>query len=119
MKGKLLRAAALILMGLAAQTLSAADLSGKWIFSFHTPDGVIDGTLVLTQDGEKLTAKFDASNLEGAASDEEFTLKGDYFAPTAGYSSTLTIKGKPDGEGLSGDASWDVHDLTFTARRAE
>lgn len=119
MKRKLLRIAALVLMGVAVQTLSAAELSGKWIFSFHTPDGIVDGTLELTQDGEKLTAKFDASNLEGAATDEEFTLKGDYFAPTAGYSSTLTIKGKPDGEGLSGAATWDVHDLTFTAKRAD
>lgn len=119
MKNRRLRVVTLILIGLAAQTLSAADLSGKWIFSFHTPDGVVDGTLELTQDGEKLTAKFDASNLEGAATDEEFTLKGDYFAPTAGYSSMLSIKGKPDGEGLSGAATWDVHDLTFTAKRAE
>ena len=114
----MLSAVLLIALG-AAQPLSAADLSGKWIFSFTTPDGVVDGTLELAQDGEKLTAKFDASNLEGSATDEEFTLKGDYFAQTAGYSSTLTIKGKPDGEGLSGDATWDVHDLTFKAKRAD
>jgi hypothetical protein len=111
--------ATLVLMGLAVQTLSAADLSGKWIFSFHTPDGIVDGLLELTQDGEKLTAKFDSSNLEGAASDEEFTLKGEYFAQAAGYASTLSIKGKPDGEGLSGAATWDVHDLSFTAKRTE
>jgi hypothetical protein len=119
MKSKPLRAATLVLIGLAVQTLSAADLSGKWIFSFHTPDGIVDGMLELTQDGEKLTAKFDSSNLEGAASDEEFTLKGEYFAQAAGYASTLSIKGKPDGEGLSGAATWDVHDLSFTAKRAE
>jgi len=124
MKGRLIRAATLLSAALllalsAAQPLRAADLSGKWIFSFYTPDGVVDGTLVLAQDGEKLTAKFDASNLEGSATEEEFTLKGDYFAQTAGYSSTLTIKGKPDGEGLSGDATWDVHDLTFQAKRAD
>lgn len=119
MKVRLMRAAVLVLMSLAAQTLSAADLSGKWIFSFHTPEGVVDGTLVLSQDGQKLTAKFDASDLEGAATDEEFTLKGAYFAEAAGYSSTLSIKGKPDGEGLSGSATWDVHDLAFTAKRVE
>jgi len=111
--------AALVMALSAAQPLRAADLSGKWIFSFQTPDGVVDGTLELAQDGEKLTAKFDASNLEGSATDDAFTLTGDYFAPTAGYSSLLAIKGKPDGEGLSGAASWDVHDLTFTAKRAE
>ncbi len=119
MKGNLLRIATLIVMGAAVQTLSAADLSGKWIFSFRTPDGVIDGTLELAQDGEKLTAKFDASSLEGAATDAEFTLKGEYFAASAGYASMLTIKGKPEGEGLAGAATWDVHDLTFTAKRAE
>jgi hypothetical protein len=111
--------AALVMALSAAQPLRAADLSGKWIFSFQTPDGIVDGTLELAQDGEKLTAKFDASNLEGSATDEEFTLKGDYFAATAGYSSTLAIKGKPDGDGLSGQATWDVHDLTFTAKRAD
>jgi hypothetical protein len=119
MKRRLLSIAALLLAGLAGQTLSAADLSGKWVFSFHTPDGVVDGVLELTQDGEKLSAKFDMSQLEGAATDEEFTLKGDYFAASAGYSSTLSIKGKPEGEGLAGDATWDVHDLRFTAKRAQ
>jgi hypothetical protein len=124
MKVRTIRAAAILSAALlmvlsSAQPLRAADLSGKWIFSFYTPDGVIDGTLELAQDGEKLTAKFDESSLEGSATDEEFTLKGDYFAPTAGYSSTLTIKGKADGEGLAGDAAWDVHDLTFKAKRAD
>lgn len=107
MKEKLLHFAALLWIGLAAQTLSAADLSGKWIFSFRTPDGTVDRKLELAQDGQKLTAKFDASDLEG-----------DYFARTAGYSSALAIKGKLDGEGLAGDATWDVYDLTFTAKRA-
>ncbi len=119
MKQKCLRVATLVLMGLAVQTLSAADLSGKWIFSFHTPDGVVDGTLELAQVGDKLSAKFDESQLEGAATDQEFTLKGDYFAPTAGYSSALAIKGKSDGESLAGEATWDVYDLTFTAKRAD
>ena len=61
MKRTLLSIATLLLMGLAVQTLSAADLSGKWIFSFRTPDGIVDGTLELVQDGEKLSAKFDES----------------------------------------------------------
>ena len=119
MKNKFLRVVMLVLMGLATQALSAADLSGKWIFSFDTPDGAVDRTLELTQDGEKLTAKFDTSSLQGAATGEEFTLKGDYFAESAGYSSMLSIKGKTAGEGLSGAASWDGHDLTFTAKREE
>jgi hypothetical protein len=46
-------------------------------------------------------------------------LKGEYFAPTAGYSGALSISGKPDGEGLSGDAIWDVYDLPFKAKRAD
>ncbi|MDA0207043.1 MAG: hypothetical protein O3A53_05190 [Acidobacteria bacterium] len=124
MKFRLIRAAALLSAALvmalsAAQPLLAADLSGKWIFSFSTPEGVVDGTLVLAQDGEKLTAKFDESNLEGSATDERFTLEGDYFAPNAGYSAALTISGKPDGEGLSGEATWDVYDLPFEAKRAD
>jgi hypothetical protein len=75
MKGRLIRAAAILLAVFVialsvAQPLCAADISGKWIFSFSTPDGVVDGTLELAQDGEKLTAKFDASDLEGSAADE-------------------------------------------------
>ena len=124
MQHRLIRVAAILSAALvmalsAAQPLHAADLSGKWIFSFYTSDGVIDGTLVLAQEGEKLKAKFDASDLEGSATDEEFTLKGDYFAPSAGYSGALAISGKPDAEGLSGDATWDVYELTFKAKRAD
>lgn len=119
MKRKLVSIAAVLVMGLAVQTLSAADLSGKWMFSFRTPDGIVDGVIEIAQDGDKLSAKFDESALEGTATDQEFTLKGDYFAPAAGYSSALAIKGKPDGEGLAGDATWDVYDLPFTAKRAD
>jgi hypothetical protein len=118
MGGQLLRSATLFAV-LAVQTLGAADLSGKWVFSFNTPEGIIDGTLELTQVGEKLSAKFDESKLEGSATESQFTLKGDYFAPTAGYTSGLSIKGKPEGEGLSGSAIWDVYDLTFTAKRVD
>lgn len=108
----------LAVAALAAQPLHAADLSGKWIFSFLTPDGVVDGTLELTQDGETLTAKFDEAKLEGTATAAEFTLAGDYFAPSMGYEAALAIRGKQDGEKLLGDAIWDVHELTFTAVRA-
>ena len=62
---------------------------------------------------------FDKSQLEGAATDEGFTLKVDHFVPAAGYSSEMAISGKPDGEGLTGEASWDAYgyDVYGEARR--
>ena len=119
MKGGLLTIAAFLLVGLAGQTLSAADLSGKWVFSFRTPDGNRDVILELKQDGDRLSATFDKFELERAATGEGFTLKGDHFVPAAGYPSQMAISGKPDGEGLAGEASWDEYVMTFTAKRAE
>jgi hypothetical protein len=118
-RGAAVMSAALLLLALAVRPLRAADLSGKWIYSFSTEDGVVDGILERVQAGEQLTALFEASLLKGGATEDQFTLRGESFAPSAGYSGPLTITGSPHGDGLSGYAMWDIYALTFTAKRAE
>jgi len=114
-----IRTALLLVATFSAQALSAADFSGKWVFEFDTPDGIVNAPIELVQNGESLSATIADQSLKGRAHEDGFELTGDFFYADAGYSAPLRITGKPQGEGLAGDASWDANPLTFTAKRAD
>jgi hypothetical protein len=114
-----MRTAALAALIVSAQAVSAADFSGKWIFDFNTPDGVVSAPVELTQEGESLTATITNQKLAGHVREDSFDLAGDYFHADSGYTAPLKIEGKMQGEGLAGNASWDANQLTFTAKRAQ
>ncbi len=107
------------LMALLAMPLAAADLTGSWKFTWYTPEGAIEATMEFTQEGDKLTAKFDEDTLSGSARDGHFRLKGDYYAPTAGYTAVLEFSGTEQDGKLTGNGVWDAYDLSFEAVRAD
>jgi hypothetical protein len=104
---------------LAAQTAAAADLNGNWRFVFSNFEGDFPRTISLEVDGEKVTGKHDEEVFTGTFKDGQLELSGKHYAGEAGYSSTLTISGKFEGEELKGDGRWDTYSLTFVAERVE
>ncbi len=106
-------------MALLAMPLAAGDLTGSWQFTWYTPDGPLEATMQFTQDGRKLTAKFDEDTLSGSIYEEHFRLKGEYYAPTAGYTAVLEFHGVEEDGKLTGEGVWDTHDLSFEAVRAD
>ncbi len=104
---------------LLALPLAAGDLAGTWNFTWDTEGGVRKSTMEIQQDGKKLSAKLDATELSGEGDADGFVLSGKLYAPEAGYSGVLKIEGRLEGEKLTGKGAWDAHGLSFTAVRAE
>jgi len=75
--------------------------------------------MTMTQDGDKLSAKNDGTDLSGSVTGDTFELTGKLHASEAGYTSDLEISGKVADGALKGEATWDAYPMTFTAKRTE
>lgn len=104
----------LLLLAVPAQ--AAESLSGTWTIVFDTHGRAEQGLLTLTQDGEKITGKFDDHALEG-------TLRGDRLELTARKKSADDmIRASVKSGKISGTILWSALDgharpdsFTFTA----
>jgi hypothetical protein len=75
--------AAIAVLATSALAQHVADVTGKWAFSVVTPNGTGTPTVVLKQEGEKLTGTYESSRmgvrpLEGTVKKDviDFVLKG-------------------------------------------
>ena len=106
-------------VALLAQFALAAGIEGKWNFVFSSENGDYPFDFMITGDGDNVVCKAGESELKGTFKDGALELAGDFYVADAGYSAPLTIKGKLADEKLSGDATWDAYQTTFTATKAE
>lgn len=105
---------------LAAQSAPAADLTGKWTMKVSGgPHGDAAMSLVLKQEGEKVTGAFNPGHdgdipMTGTFAKGALTLK----SPANDDGAVITMKGalKADGS-LSGFLSSAMGDMTWTAAR--
>jgi hypothetical protein len=97
--------AAFLLAAAMAVGAQSTNVSGNWKLTFETPNGPANPSLVLKQDGEKLTGtykgRFGESPLEGAIKGKElkFTVKvnaqgQEFLLEYAGAVEGATMKGK-------------------------
>ena len=103
---------------LSALSCLAADISGAWALSVDTPNGKIESTVDMKQDGEKLTGtlhnQFGDAPISGTVKDTviEFTQKLDMngTAVTIGYSGKVdSAAGTMSGKfkfGDQGEGDW-------------
>ncbi len=104
---------------LISQAAMAADLDGKWNFTFYSDNGEHPREFVMTQNGTKIDAKLGSEPFTGTFKDGDLNMEGEHFVDQLGYKSLMKISGKlADGE-LKGTATWDTYDLTFTAAKAD
>ena len=103
----------------------AAELTGIWLFSAETGDGVLRPRLTLQAAERRLSARLEIDRyvLEGSG-----TVKGDEFdvqlqhavSPGSdGHSSRLHLSGKLDGDQLKGTWADGEHRGEWTATRLE
>ncbi len=106
-------------------TAQAADLTGIWLFSAETDDGLLRARLTLQAAEPQLSArmKIDRHVLEGSGTvkDHEFDVQLQHAVSpgSSGHSSRLHLRGKVDGDQLKG--TWDdgEHRGEWTATRLE
>jgi hypothetical protein len=107
---------------LATVVAYAADLTGSWKYSIETPNGAIEQTLVLKQDGDKLTGKVVSPRGETEIKDGK--VKGNEFEFTVerpgrggGAAVAVPYKGKMDGDTIKGSTGTGDRVREFTATR--
>jgi hypothetical protein len=82
----------------------AADVSGAWAISIETPNGTLEATLTMKQDGDKLTGSVTSqlgdSPIAGTVKENgvEFTMT----LEANGQSRALKYSGKIDGDKIAG-----------------
>jgi hypothetical protein len=110
-----------LLLVFAAAGLLGADLNGRWNFIWQTPGGERRSTLTLTQNAERVEARFPEGKepIVGTFKDRKLSLVGRVYSSEAGEAAEFRLDGAlSDGE-LKGAGRWGEHDLTFTARKAD
>lgn len=113
-------AAGAVVMAVAfSHPLVAADITGKWSFTWNTDESVVNTVMEVLQDGDTLSATMDDAKLTGTVTGDIFRTTGEYYSAEAGYEATLKVAGKQIGKGLAGNATWDEIPITFKAVRSE
>jgi hypothetical protein len=109
-------------MSQAAQATAGtatASISGKWRFVFNTEGGEREATPAFEQHGDKLTGKWNQTDVQGTFVEGHLDLSFPYYSEEAATSGTLKIKGRAEGDGLKG--TWEFADYsgTFAATRVK
>lgn len=102
--------AAVLLVGLPARPAAQGiDVSGEWAITVNTDGGPIPATLVLKQDGEKVTGSIKSEQgelpLEGTMKDKTLSFAFAYPAPD-GNTLTITMTGTIEGDTIKGTADF-------------
>jgi len=123
MKSAIAVAVGLLLMGVAAaqsKPAAAGDVSGKWQFVLNTEGGDRNAAANFQVDGEKVSGKWGDANADvaGTWSDGKLDLAFPYNSDEAGPG-TLKIKGKMEGDALTGTWEFQEYSGTFKATRPQ
>ena len=112
--------AAFLLAGALTVGAQTANVAGNWKLTLETPNGPANPSLVLKQDGEKLTGtykgRFGESPLEGAVKGKEikFTVK----VNAQGQEFLLEYAGAVDGDTMKGKVKFgDMGEADFSGKK--
>lgn len=113
-------AAAFLLTAVLTASAQTANVSGNWKLTFETPNGAASPSVVLKQEGEKLTGtykgRFGESPLEGAVKgkDIKFTVK----VNAQGQEFLLEYAGAVEGDTMKGKVKFgDMGEADFTGKK--
>ena len=113
----ILTCAVLLLCGAC---LAFADGSGgNWNMAVDTGEEVREFPIVIEADGEKVVATIGESKVTGTIREGVLKLEGEVYSAPEGYSAMMKLSAKVDGNKMSGDITWDMYDVTFTATKTE
>ncbi len=100
----------LALLALLATSAMAADVSGNWKSKFETQRGTFERTIVLKQDGEKLTGKIVTQRGEteienGKVNGDAIEFSAKQRRPNQDEAVVVTYKAKVTGDKMEGTMS--------------
>ena len=111
---------AIFLLGALVGTLFAASpITGKWTATWDTEGGTRTNEWIVTESEGAITVEVDVNQYKGTFAGNELTFEGKFYSAEAGYSSTLKVKGKLEGDVLKGSGTWDAYSMTFEAKRSQ
>jgi len=98
----------------------STNVTGNWKLTIETPNGTGNPSLVLKQDGEKLTGtykgRFGDSQLEGTVKGKE--IKFSFKVKAEGQELQVEYAGAIDGDTMKGKAKYgDMFDANFTGKK--
>jgi len=98
----------------------STNVTGNWKLTIETPNGTGNPSLVLKQDGEKLTGtykgRFGDSQLEGTVKGKE--IKFTFKVNAQGQDLKVEYAGAVDGDTMKGKAKYgDMFDANFTGKK--
>jgi len=110
----------LALIAAASPRPATADVAGNWRVEFVIPSGEMGVNMTINQNGAKLTGRVVNEDgefpLEGTVADDEVTVS--WTVPDAGTPLQITMKGKIEGEYITGVARLgNVGEGSLQARR--
>lgn len=111
--------AALVLAALVVPAFAASVIEGKWKATWDTEGGPRTNEWSISESDGSITVEVDGQEFKGTFAKNEFAFEGAFYAAEAGYSSTLKVKGKLDGDVLKGSGTWDAYSMTFEAKRSQ
>ncbi len=111
---------AVFMLAVLTAGAQSTNVSGNWKLTLETPNGVANPSLVLKQEGEKLTGtykgRFGESPLEGAVKGKEikFTVK----VNAQGQELQLEYTGAVEGDTMKGKVKFgDMGEADFTGKK--
>jgi hypothetical protein len=105
---------------LVAAALAPANVAGNWRVEFATPTGEVGVNMTINQNGEKLSGRVinedGEFDLHGSVAGDEITVS--WTVPEQGKPMVITVKGKVEGEYITGTAQLgNVGEGALEARR--
>lgn len=105
MKGMTAKIMALCFGIALSAAASAADLTGTWVLTVDSPQGTSNPTMVLEQNGDKVSGTYQGSmgsaDLSGTVNGDSFTLSAEMSMQ--GMDFTLTYSGTQSGDNMTGE----------------
>jgi hypothetical protein len=111
-------AALAVVIGVASATAQAS-LAGAWVFSFNTPNGMIDADVTMKVDGQKLSGTMSSQAGETSFTGEmkEKTLTISFEVQTPQGNIPITMQGEQKGDGLAGTFDFGQGTGDWTGKR--
>ncbi|MBI3683748.1 MAG: hypothetical protein HY235_25520 [Acidobacteria bacterium] len=112
-----------VLTAVFAISALAADVTGKWKYSFTTPNGdTRESVLNLKADGSKLTGAVESAR--GNVEIKDGTISGDQLSFSVvrnfgGNEVTIKYKGKVEGDTMKLTMNFGDNDIDITAKRLQ
>jgi hypothetical protein len=100
-----------------SQTHAQSKLDGRWQFVLDTPGGERDVDVLLKVEGDQVTGKWDKEDVKGTYDGGDLQLSFEITPEETGEKGTLVIKGKHEGDNITGTWGFGEYNGEFKATR--